>query len=77
MSVIKTKFWLRDQVEMRAFGTCQYLAGKMGVSAATVRLYFIYISFLTLGSPVLLYFVTAFWVNIRTYLRRGRSLIKS
>jgi phage shock protein PspC (stress-responsive transcriptional regulator) len=71
------KDWFRDQVEKQAFGVCHYLGDKMGVSAATVRIYFIYISFLTLGSPVLIYFVTAFWVNIRTYLRQGQNLLKS
>jgi phage shock protein PspC (stress-responsive transcriptional regulator) len=69
--------WMRDKVEMSAFGACQYLGNKMGISTITVRKYFIYISFLTLGSPVLVYFITAFWVNIRTYLRRGRDLTKS
>jgi phage shock protein PspC (stress-responsive transcriptional regulator) len=69
--------WVRDRVELQAFGACQYLGDKMGVSPIAVRMYFIYISFLTLGSPVLIYFIVAFWVNIRTYLRRGRDLLKS
>jgi phage shock protein PspC (stress-responsive transcriptional regulator) len=74
---LKIQAWMRDQVEMSAFGVCQYLGNKMGISTITVRKYFIYISFLTLGSPVLIYFVSAFWVNIRTYMRRGSDLTKS
>lgn len=73
----KIQNWLRDRVELQAFGVCQYLGEKMGVSPAMVRMYFIYISFATLGSPLLVYFFGAFWVNIRTYLRRGRDLINS
>lgn len=73
----KVQAWVRDQVEIQAFGVCQYLGDKMGISPITVRMYFIYISFLTLGSPVLIYFIAAFWVNIRTYLRRGRDWMKS
>ncbi len=68
--------WFRHQIELQAFGACHYLGEKMGISPITVRMYFIYISFLTFGSPILIYFIIAFWLNIRTYLRRGRDLMK-
>jgi len=47
----------------------------MGVASARVRLYFIYLSFVTLGSPVLLYLFVAFWLNIKRYISRGRDII--
>jgi phage shock protein PspC (stress-responsive transcriptional regulator) len=56
--------------EERAFGVCTWLGEKLGVSTATIRLFFIYASFLTFGSPVLVYLVLAFWLNLRRYLRR-------
>ena len=58
-------------IEKSAFGVCQYLADKIGVRTERVRLYFIYASFFTFGSPVILYFVLAFWLNIKSYLRRS------
>ena len=66
---------LKALLERSAFGVCSYLGQKMGISSARVRLYFIYTSFATLGSPVILYLVTAFWLNIRQYIRRNRSAL--
>ena len=39
--------WIKDLVERRAFGVCQYLGDKMRVSPAIVRHYFIYTSFIS------------------------------
>ncbi len=67
--------WLKDLVERRAFGVCQYLGEKMCIAPAEVRKYFIYTSFITMGSPLIVYLVIAFWVNIRRYIRRGQSIL--
>jgi phage shock protein C len=48
-------------VERQAFGVCSWIAHKMGVRTKRVRLSFIYLSFLTFGSPVLVYLVLHFW----------------
>lgn len=66
---------IKNFFERYAFGVCSYLGEKMGVSVPTVRLYFIYLSFATLGSPVLIYLFMAFWLNIRTYIRRQKQRI--
>jgi phage shock protein PspC (stress-responsive transcriptional regulator) len=58
-----------------AFGVCNYLGYKMGIASSRVRVYFIYLSFVTLGSPVVLYLFMAFWLNIRNYVRRQRNWI--
>jgi phage shock protein PspC (stress-responsive transcriptional regulator) len=47
----------------------------MGIASSRVRLYFIYVSCLTMGSPVLLYLIAAFWLNIRQYIRNRRNLM--
>ncbi|MGB3546698.1 MAG: PspC domain-containing protein [Saprospiraceae bacterium] len=65
----------RRKIEHSAFGVCGYLADRMGLTRSRVRLYFIYISCLTLGSPLLLYFFAAFWLNLRNYLRESRANI--
>lgn len=66
---------LKHLLERSAFGVCSYLGEKMGIASATVRLYFIYITFATLGSPVLVYLFVAFWLNIKRYLKSGKRLI--
>lgn len=62
----------RQLIERSAFGVCTYLADKMGVPVSRVRTYFVYLSCLTLGSPLLFYFFTAFWLNVREYIKEGR-----
>ncbi|NNF36620.1 MAG: PspC domain-containing protein [Saprospiraceae bacterium] len=61
----------KDIVEKYSFGVCQFLADKMGVKATRVRLYFIYISFVTMGSPVIIYLFMAFWINLKKYIRNS------
>jgi phage shock protein PspC (stress-responsive transcriptional regulator) len=56
-------------IEYQAFGVCQKIGEKFKISSNRIRLYFIYASFFTLGSPVIIYMVLAFWMNIRKYLR--------
>ena len=47
--------------ELRSFGVSTWFAKKMRVDVSRVRLFFIYFSFIGLGSPVLLYLMMA-WV---------------
>lgn len=46
--------------ELRSFGVSTWFARKMGVEVAKVRLFFIYASFIALGSPIIIYMVMAF-----------------
>jgi phage shock protein PspC (stress-responsive transcriptional regulator) len=59
--------------EKQAFGVCTRLGEKMGIAGSSIRLFFIYASFLTLGSPVLLYLSLAFLMNLRKHWRRHKS----
>lgn len=65
---------VKSILERSAFGVCTYLGEKMGIASATVRLYFIYISFITLGSPLIFYLFVAFWLNIRRYFKIGKRV---
>ena len=56
--------------ERYAFGVCARLGEKLGIATSNIRLFFIYASFLTFGSPVLIYLALAFVMNIRKYLRK-------
>jgi len=55
-------------VEWHVFGVCSYIGEKMGIASSTIRKYFIYISFLTMGSPIIIYLFIAFWMNIKNYI---------
>lgn len=47
--------------EMRSFGVCSWLANKLNIRSNQVRLGFIYASFVTLGSPLIIYLPMA-WI---------------
>ena len=66
---------LKNLFEKQAFGVCSYLGRKMGIASARVRIYFIYISFVALGSPIIFYLFVAFWLNVRDYIRRKRNML--
>jgi hypothetical protein len=41
---------------------------RLGIATSKIRQFFIYASILTMGSPVIIYMVLAFWRNIRRYI---------
>lgn len=47
--------------ELRSFGVSTWWARKFHVDVSRVRLFFIYFSFIGLGSPVILYLMMA-WI---------------
>ena len=63
---------LRNYIEWQVFGVCTRIGELMGVSTFTIRKYFIYISCLTLGSPIVIYFFVAFWMNLKQYILQGK-----
>ena len=54
----------------RAFGVCSKLGEKLHFPIDSIRLFFIYSSFITLGSPIILYVTLGMLMKIRTDLRR-------
>ncbi|GIV31140.1 MAG: hypothetical protein KatS3mg029_0491 [Saprospiraceae bacterium] len=68
---------LKGILDKSLFGVCSYLAQAMGIASSRVRLYFIYLTFATLGSPVLVYLFVAFWLNIKHYIKQSRNAIWS
>jgi phage shock protein PspC (stress-responsive transcriptional regulator) len=72
------QYWIekfRNLVEKSAFGVCQKIGEKLGIRVSKIRMYFIYASFLTFGSPVILYLILAFWMNVKRYLIKSRDLL--
>ncbi len=63
----------RSFIERSVFGVCQSIGTYLGIAPAKIRLYFIYTSVLTFGSPLVLYLVSLFWLNIQRHLRRSNN----
>lgn len=63
--------------EFQAFGVCQWWGKKLGISSTKVRLYFIYLSFFTAGSPVIIYFIMAFILEHKDFFKPFKSKRKS
>ena len=59
-------------IEWHVFGVCAAIGERVGIATSTIRKYFIYISFLTMGSPVIVYLFIAFWMNVKKYILNGR-----
>jgi phage shock protein PspC (stress-responsive transcriptional regulator) len=62
----------KSYIEWQVFGVCTRIGEFMGISTLTIRKYFIYISFITMGSPVIIYVFLAFWMNIKNYIMKAR-----
>lgn len=63
---------IKDFIEWQVFGVCTAIGNRMGVATSVIRRYFIYISFLTLGSPIIFYLFFAFWINVKNYIQVSR-----
>ncbi len=63
---------IKHFIEWKAFGVCTAIGDKLGVASSRIRLWFIYISFLTLGSPIIVYMILAFWMNMKNYILMTR-----
>lgn len=59
-------------IEWQVFGVCTAIGERMGIATSRIRTWFIYISFLTMGSPLIIYFILAFWMNIKRYILSAR-----
>lgn len=58
--------------ERYSFGVCTYLGERFKISITRIRLFFIYASFLAVGFPLLVYFLAAFTLDIRNYIKKAR-----
>lgn len=67
--LIKTFF------EFFAFGVCDRLGDRLKIQSSRIRLFFIYTSFITLGSPLILYLIMAFLLNLRKMIKGNRGSV--
>tara|TARA_R110001592_G_scaffold9215_1_gene49095 strand:+ start:6154 stop:6384 length:231 start_codon:yes stop_codon:yes gene_type:complete len=68
--MVKTMENIKLFFQERAFGVCSKLGEKLHFPIDSIRLFFIYSSFITLGSPIIVYVSLGMLMKIRTYLRR-------
>jgi len=62
--------------EKQAFGVCAWWGEKLKVKSNNIRLAFIYMSFITFGSPLFIYLVMAWILKHKEYfLFKKRSTI--
>ncbi len=69
--MMRLKFFIEEKV----FGVCSFLGTRLGISSRHIRLFFIYASFINMTSPLIIYLVLAFWVNMKRWVGSAHSLI--
>lgn len=60
---------IHDFFEKQAFGVCEWWGEKLGLKTHKIRLFFIYVSFITLGSPILIYLIMAFVLEHKYFFK--------
>ncbi|MGB1318762.1 MAG: PspC domain-containing protein [Flavobacteriales bacterium] len=55
--------------EFQLFGVCSWLGTKLGIKATSIRMYFIYLSFFTFGSPIIVYLISSFVLEHKRYFK--------
>ena len=66
---------LRHLFEKRGFHVSSRLADRLGMRASNVRLFFIYISFVTVGLWFAVYLTIAFWLRLKDMIYTKRSSV--
>ncbi|HSP13021.1 PspC domain-containing protein [Salegentibacter sp.] len=66
---------IRYYFERHGFYVSSRLADKIGMRAKSVRLFFIYTSFFTLGIGFIVYLTLAFWLKLKDLVYTKRSSV--
>jgi phage shock protein PspC (stress-responsive transcriptional regulator) len=67
--------YIRHFFERHGFGVFSRLADKLGMRAKNVRIFFIYISFVTVGLSFGLYLTSAFLLRLKDMIHTKRSSV--
>ncbi|WGK65055.1 PspC domain-containing protein [Croceiramulus getboli] len=68
-------YQLRHYLEKHGFYVSSRLADRLGMRAKNVRLFFIYVSFATLGLGFAIYLTLAFWLRLKDLVYTKRSSV--
>ena len=66
---------IKTYFERQAFGVCDWWGELLKIKSSNIRLFFIYTSFLTIGSPLIIYLIMAFVLNLRNMMRSKRGSV--
>ncbi len=55
--------------EKQAFGVFTWISSKLNIRSSSVRIAFIYLSFITFGSHIFLYLIAAFVLKHKEYFK--------
>lgn len=72
---IKLIYRTRHFLEKHGFYVSSRLADRLGMRAKSVRLFFIYVSFATLGIGFALYLTVAFWLKLKDLVYTKRTSV--
>lgn len=67
--------FIKTCFERQAFGVCEWMGDWMYIKSSNIRLFFIYTSFVTIGSPVIIYLIMAFVRDLKKLIRQRRGNI--
>ncbi|PQB04831.1 PspC family transcriptional regulator [Aureitalea marina] len=73
--MIQLVYSIRHYFEKRGFYVCSRLADRLGMRAKSVRLFFIYVSFATLGVGFAIYLTLAFWLRLKDLVYTKRTSV--
>lgn len=73
--MIQTTEYIKTFFELFAFGVCDRLGDFLKIQSSRIRLFFIYTSFITLGSPLIIYLIMAFILNLRKMIKGNRGSV--
>jgi hypothetical protein len=71
ISLLNLKFFF----EKHGFHVSSRLADALGMRASSVRLFFIYVSFVTAGLGFGVYLTLAFWIRLKDLIRAKRTSV--
>lgn len=72
---MKTIHSIRHFFERHGFGVFSRLADRLGIRATNVRLFFIYISFITVGLSFGIYVTLAFLLKLKDMIYTKRTSV--
>lgn len=72
---IKMIYSLRHYLEKRGFYVSSRLADRLGMRAKNVRLFFIYVSFFTVGAGFAIYLTLAFILKLKDLVYTKRTSV--
>jgi phage shock protein PspC (stress-responsive transcriptional regulator) len=73
--MLQAVYSLRYFLEKRGFYVSSRLADRLGMRAKSVRLFFIYVSFATLGAGFAIYLTMAFVLKLKDLVNTKRTSV--